>query len=175
MLTVILLLLIVVIAVFLGYVALKSADFRITRSRSIQAPPEAIFALINDLHGFNRWNPFAQNDPLLKLDYSGPQAGVGANYTWSSTGKSGQGSMEITESRAPSLVKMRLEFVKPFSARNAAEFSLVPAGSATTVTWSMTGRNSYMHKLMGTILNFDKMVGGEFVKGLKNLQVLVER
>jgi hypothetical protein len=32
-----------------------------------------------------------------------------------------------------------------------------------------------MHRLMGTILNFDKMVGGEFVKGLANLQVLVER
>ena len=174
MLTVILLLL-AVIAVFLVYVALKPADFRITRARSIQAPPEAIFALINDLHGFNRWNPFAQNDPLLKLDYSGPQTGLGANYEWSSTGKSGQGRMEIIESRAPSLVKMRLEFVKPFAAKNTAEFSLVPAGTATTVTWSMTGRNSYLHRLMGTILNFDKMVGGEFVKGLANLQVLVER
>ena len=175
MLKLILLLLIVAIAVFLVYIALKSADFRITRSRSIQASPEAIFALINDLHGFNRWNPFAQNDPLLKLDYSGPQTGIGANYAWRSTGKSGQGRMEIIESSAPSLVKMRLEFVKPFSATNAAEFSLVPTRTATMVTWSMTGRNSYMHKLMGTILNFDKMVGGEFVKGLANLQALVER
>ena len=175
MLTLILLLLIVAIAVFLVYIALKSADFRITRSRSIQASPEAIFALINDLHGFNRWNPFAQNDPLLKLDYSGPQTGIGANYSWSSTGKSGQGRMEIIKSSAPSLVKMRLDFVRPFSATNTAEFSLAPTRTATTVTWSMTGRNSYMHKLMGTILNFDKMVGGEFVKGLANLQVLVER
>ncbi|HEV7357430.1 MAG TPA: SRPBCC family protein [Steroidobacteraceae bacterium] len=175
MLNLILLLLIVAIAVFLVYIALKSADFRITRSQSIQASPEAIFALINDLHGFNRWNPFAQNDPLLKLDYSGPQAGMGANYAWSSTGKSGQGRMEIIESSAPSLVKMRLEFVKPFTATNTAEFSLAPTATATTVTWSMTGRNSYVHRLMGTILNFDKMVGGEFVKGLANLQALAER
>ncbi len=83
--------------------------------------------------------------------------------------------MEIIESSAPSLVKMRLEFVKPFSATNTAEFSLVPTATATMVTWSMTGHNSYMHKLMGTILNFDKMVGGEFVKGLANLEALVER
>ena len=175
MLKLILLLLIVAIVAFLVYIALKSADFRITRSRPMQAPPEAIFALINDLHGFNRWNPFAQNDPLLKIDYGGPQSGKGANYAWSSTGKSGQGRMEIIDSSAPSLVKMRLEFMKPFSATNTAEFSLAPAGTATAVTWSMTGRNSFMHKLMGTILNFDKMVGGEFAKGLVNLQSLVER
>jgi carbon monoxide dehydrogenase subunit G len=175
MLTLILFLVIAAIAVFLVYIALKSADFRITRSRSIKAPPEALFALINDLHGFNRWNPFAQNDPLLKIDYNGPQSGLGANYAWTSTGKSGQGRMEITESSAPSVVRMRLEFVKPFSATNTAEFSLEPAGAVTTVTWSMTGRNSYMHRLMGTIMNFDKMVGGEFLKGLANLQALVER
>ena len=175
MLNLILLVLVVAMVVFLVYIALKSADFRITRSRSIQGSPEAIFALINDLHGFNRWNPFAQNDPLLKLDYGGPQAGIGANYAWRSTGKSGQGRMQIIESSAPSLVKMRLEFVKPFAATNTAEFALVPTATATTVTWSMTGRNSYMHRLMGTILNFDKMVGGEFVKGLANLEALVER
>ncbi len=174
MLAWILLLIIVAIVVFLLYIALKSADFRITRSRPMRAQPEAIFALISDLHGFNRWNPFAQNDPLLKLDYGGPQSGIGAYYAWSSTGKSGQGRMQITEASAPSLVKMRLQFVKPFSATNTAEFSLAPSGAATTVTWSMTGRNSFMHRLMGTIMNFDKLVGGEFEKGLANLQALVE-
>ncbi len=39
----------------------------------------------------------------------------------------------------------------------------------------MTGRNSFLHKLMGSIFNMDKMVGGEFDKGLANLRSLVER
>jgi hypothetical protein len=38
----------------------------------------------------------------------------------------------------------------------------------------MTGRNAYLHKMMGTIFNMDKMVGGEFAKGLANLKGLAE-
>lgn len=175
MLKLVALLLAVAIAGFLVYVALKPSDFRITRSQSIEAAPEAVFAYINDLHGFNTWNPFAQGDPGLKIDYSGPQSGKGAAYVWDSTGKTGKGRMEITESSAASRVVMRLQFLKPFSATNTAELTLVPAGSATTVTWTMTGRSPYAHKLMGTIFNMDKMVGGEFEKGLVSLKALAER
>ena len=73
-------LVVVAIAAFLVYVAMKPSDFRITRSQSIKAAPEAVFAYINDLHGFNSWNPFAQGDPALKIDYSGPRSGQGAAY-----------------------------------------------------------------------------------------------
>src|ERR1700722_238917 len=148
--------LVVVIAAFLIYVALKPSDFRITRSQAIAARPEAVFTLINDLHGFNRWNPFAQGDPALKIDYIGPEAGKGATYVWNSPGKSGTGRMEITDSAAPSHVVMRLEFLKPMTATNTAEFTLVPSGAETTVTWTMTGHSPYLHKLMGTIFNMDK-------------------
>jgi carbon monoxide dehydrogenase subunit G len=165
----------VAIAAFLVYVALKPSDFRIARSQSIKATPEAVFALINDLHGFNSWNPFAQGDPALKINYGGPQSGKGAAYVWDSTGKTGKGRMEITDSSAPSRVVMQLEFLKPMTAANTAEFTLVPSGSTTTVTWSMTGRSPYTHKLMGTIFNMDKMVGGEFAKGLVSLKALAER
>jgi uncharacterized protein YndB with AHSA1/START domain len=169
------LLVVVAIAAFLVYVAMKPSDFRITRSQSIKAAPEAVFDYINDLHGFNSWNPFAQGDPALKIDYSGPRSGKGAAYAWDSTGKTGKGRMEITESSASSRVVMRLEFLKPMTATNTAELTLVPTGPETTVTWSMTGHSPYTHKLMGTIFNMDKMVGGEFEKGLVSLKALAER
>lgn len=167
--------LLVAFGAFLIYVALRPSDFRIARSQSIAARPEVVFALINDLHAFNRWNPFAQGDPALKVDYSGPQTGVGAAYDWNSPGRTGTGRMQIIDSVAASRLVMRLEFKKPMTATNTAEFSLAPAGSGTTVTWSMTGRNSYLHKLMGTIFNMDKMVGGEFAKGLLSLKTMAEQ
>ena len=175
MFKIVVLLLVVAIGAFLVYVALKPADFRITRSQSISAAPEKIFALIDDLHGFNRWNPFGQGETGLKLDYSGPQAGQGAAYTWDSPGKTGKGRITITDSSGFSRVAMRLEFIKPMTATNSAEFTLVPVGPATTVTWSMSGRNPFLYKLMGTIFNMDKMVGGEFEKGLVNLKALAEQ
>ncbi len=96
MIKVIVLVLVVLVAGFLAYVATKPAEFRITRTQTVKATPEAVFALINDLHGFNRWNPFAQGDPGLKIDYSGPQSGPGAAYAWDGSGRSGRGRMEIT-------------------------------------------------------------------------------
>ena len=158
---------------FLVYVAMKPDDFRIERTLAIQAPAEAIFPLINDLHKFNGWNPFALADPAVTMTYSGPANGVGAAYEWNGR-KSGAGRMQIAEAVAPSKVKMRLDFNKPFVANNVAEFTLAPSGAATAVTWAMTGRRPFSHKLMGTIFNMDKMVGGEFAKGLVTLKAMAE-
>ena len=158
---------------FLVYVAMLPSDFRIERTAEIQASPETLFPFINDLRGFNRWNPFAQADPAVKLDYSGPASGVGAAYDWSGK-KSGAGRMRIATS-TPSRVTMALDFSKPFEAHNTAEFTLAPQGAATAVTWAMTGKRPFSHKLMGTIFNMDKMVGGEFAKGLAGLKAMVEK
>ena len=159
---------------FLIYVAMQPSEFRIERSLAIQAPADAIFPLIDDLHRFNSWNPFAKSDPQVKLTYSGPSNGIGAAYDWIGK-KSGAGRMQIAEVVPSSKVRMRLDFNKPFVANNVAEFTLVPRGTATTVTWAMTGRRPFSHKLMGTIFNMDKMVGGEFAKGLVNLKAMAER
>jgi hypothetical protein len=36
-------------------------------------------------------------------------------------------------------------------------------------------KDTYLQKVMGTLFNMDKMVGGEFAKGLLNLRALAER
>src|SRR6267378_4425004 len=46
---------------------------------------------------------------------------------------------EITESDAPKRVAMSLQFDKPMKANNHVVFTLQPQGSATEVTWEMTG------------------------------------
>jgi len=157
------------------YVATQPDDFRIERSQTIKAPPEVVFALINNLHHFNSWNPFALIDPSLKIVYIGPESGAGAAYEWEGTGKAGKGRMEIAESVLPSRVTMRLEFMKPFTAKNIAEFTITPVGPSSQVTWAMTGRNAYFQKVMATLFNMDGMVGGQFAAGLSALKVLAER
>lgn len=161
------------LAGFLIYVAMRPSDFRIERSLTLSASLEMVFARINDLRQFNSWNPFALADPAIQLTYSGSSSGQDAAYHWESKGRAGTGSMKITESTAPTRVVMDLKFIKPFAANNVATFALTPDGTGTKVTWSMTGCNRYTHKLMGTIFNMDKMVGGEFAKGLNNLKALV--
>lgn len=173
--TTILALVLIAILAFLAYVALKPSAFRIERAGRIRASSAAVFPFINDLREFNRWNPFAQGDPALKIDYTGPGSGPGAAYTWVGSSKSGAGRMEITDSSPTSRVAVRLDFSKPFEAHNQVEFTLRPDGAETLVTWTMTGVNPYFHKLMGTVFNMDKMVGGQFEKGLAGLKDLAER
>jgi hypothetical protein len=173
-LTLVLLGVLVLVAALVAYVATRPDAFRIERSQRIRGNADAVFARVNDLREFNTWNPFAASDPAAQIVYTGSNRGVGAAYEWDSTGRAGKGRMTVVESQASRKVVMRLEFLKPFVATNTAEFSIESVGPVTNVTWAMTGTCGFVHKLCGLVFNSDKMVGGEFAKGLASLKSLVE-
>jgi len=162
------------VVVLLVVVALQPSSFRIERSATIAAPPAAVFAQVNDFHNWEAWNPWQKVDPGVKNTYSGAPAGPGATFAWQGNKDVGEGRMTIVESHPNDLVKIRLEFLKPFAATNTADFTFVPAGNQTRVTWAMFGDNSFMAKAMGLIMNMDKMVGGQFEKGLADLKSIAE-
>ncbi len=174
MLAAILIILAVIVIGLAVFIASRPAEFRVTRSGNILAPPQTVFALVNHLHHWEAWSPWAKLDPEAKHAYDGPASGVGAAFAWASNKKIGQGRMTITESRASELIRIRLEFVKPFKATNTAEFVFAPEGKGTTVTWTMMGRNNFMSKAMQLFIDCDKMLGGYFEKGLAQLKSVAE-
>lgn len=174
MLKTLLLVLAAAIAAVLIYAAFKPKSFALSRSAVIAAPADRVFALINDLHEFNRWNPFAKQDPELKIQYESVTSGEGAAYTWLGK-KAGAGRMEITDSVAAQHVMMKLDFSKPMEAHNTVHFTLEPQGAGTRVTWAMTGPANYMHNLMMTFFSMEKTVGGQFEAGLASLKALAEK
>ena len=154
--------------------AMRPDSFRVQRSASIQAPPEKIFPLINDLQRFNTWNPFDKKDPNLKGSYSGAPSGKGAAYAFEGNKDVGRGSLEIIDSVPASEVRMSLHMLSPMEARNVVEFSLKPDGQATRVTWSMQGPMPFVAKIFGIFCDMDGMIGKEFESGLANLKATVE-
>jgi uncharacterized protein YndB with AHSA1/START domain len=162
------------VVMLLAYVSTQPNQFRVARRVTIAAAPDAIFPLISDLRRFNQWNPFAKADPAIKLTYAATNAGPGGSYDWDSPGKAGKGRMQVTEAVAPVRVAMSLQFEKPMKANNRVVFTLQPQGSNTEVTWEMTGIYGFVHKTLGVVFNFDKMVGGEFEKGLADLKSQAE-
>ena len=171
--TLFLILAILIIAILL-YASTRPSVFHVERSAIIKASPEKVFALINDLHGFNSWNPWLRKDPSAAGSYTGASSGKGAAYAWES-GKVGTGRMEIIESVPSSNVKIKLDFLKPFEGHNTAEFLLAPNESGTQVTWSRYGPSTFMSKVMGLFFSMDKMVGTDFEAGLANMKELAER
>jgi hypothetical protein len=165
-----------VIVVFLIVVALQPSDFKVERSATMRAPAPAAFAQVNDFQNWQAWSPWEKVDPALKRQFEGPKAGAGAVYAWQGNKDVGEGRMTIMESRPGELVRIKLEFFKPFAATNTAEFSFKPAGADTTaVTWSMAGQNNFLSKAICLFVDMDRMVGGMFDQGLTQMKAIVER
>ena len=174
MLKTIALVLAVGVVAVLAYAVTRPDTFRVARSATVQAPPEKLHALINDLRAFNTWNPFDKKDPNIRGVYRGPAAGPGAHYAFQGNQEVGSGTLEIVRSE-PQQVTMRLDMLEPFEAHNTVQFSLARRGNATEVTWVMDGRTPYLAKIMHIFLDVDRMVGGEFEKGLADLKSRAER
>jgi hypothetical protein len=162
------------VVAILVYAATRPDTFRVQRSVSINAPPQTIFGLINDLRRFNTWNPFTQKDPHVKGVYSGPSDGTGAAYAFSGNKHVGEGSVEIAASFPSSKVAMKLDMIRPFEAHNIVEFTLEPNGHSTKVTWAMHGPSPYLAKLMSVFVSMDNMIGKEFEAGLAGLKTAAE-
>jgi hypothetical protein len=174
MLQIVLFALLAIVVVFLGIVAIQPSEFRVARTATISAPASAAFAQVNDFHNWAAWSPWAKLDPAMKQNYEGASAGVGAITTWAGNAQVGEGRMTLTESHPSDLIRIRLEFLKPFATTSMAEFTFKPEGNQTVVTWSMIGECNFIAKAVHLFINMDKMVGGQFEKGLASMKSEVE-
>src|SRR5690349_22908074 len=166
---------VVVLVVVLAIVAaLQPAHYHIERSATMNAPAPVVFAQVNDFHKWEAWSPWAKIDPAAKYTYDGPTAGIGAIFTWAGNKQVGEGRMTVTESRPTDLIRIKLEFIKPFPSDCLTEFSFKPEGNNTIVTWAMSGTKNFMSKAVCMFMNMDKMVGGDFETGLASMKTVAE-
>ncbi|WP_227997214.1 SRPBCC family protein [Nocardia australiensis] len=155
------------------------AEFEVVRQAVIAAEPSRIHELIDDFHEWIKWSPWEDLDPQLQRAYKGPQAGVGAQYTWDGNRKAGRGSMEIMSSDDRE-IGIRIAFEKPFRATNQATFELKPVEAvtgrqpSTEVVWRMTGQQQGIMALFGKVMSMDKLIGKDFEKGLGRLKAVAE-
>jgi uncharacterized protein YndB with AHSA1/START domain len=165
---------VVVIAALAVFVAMQPDDFRIERTANVNAPPAAVFAQVNDFHKWEAWSPWAKLDPTAKATFEGAPAGQGAVFKWSGNDKVGEGTMTVAESRPAELVRIDVEFVKPFEGKSTSEFAFKPQGSQTAVTWSSYGKHNFISKAMCLVMNMEKMLGPDMEKGLAQMKSVVE-
>jgi len=171
----VLLVLVLVVAGFVGYAATRPDGYRVERSKRIEARADVVFAQLDDFKAWAAWSPWDKRDPNMKRTYDGAPRGVGAGYYWRGNDKVGEGRMTITEATAPTAISYRLEFIRPFSSVASSGFSLRPEGDrAVTATWSMSGNSNLVGKLFGVFMNMDRMIGDDFEAGLGSLKTVAE-
>jgi hypothetical protein len=153
----------------------RPSTYRIERSVVVNAPVENVYGNVVTFQKWARWSPWAKLDPEMKVAYSGPEGGVGSVYHWKGNDKVGEGRMTVTGAQKDALVQIKLEFLKPWEQTSETTFRLAPAGPGQTrVTWAMTGEHDFVGKLFALFMDMDKMVGGDFEKGLATLKKVAE-
>jgi uncharacterized protein YndB with AHSA1/START domain len=158
-----------VLVILIVVIAMQPADFKIERQTVVAAPPEIVFGQVNDFRNWKDWSPWVKMDPAAEITISEVAAGTGATYAWVGK-KTGAGSMAITESRPAEYLAIDLDFLKPFKASNEVVFTLAPIHGGTMIAWTMSGRNNFMSKAFRLFMDMDKMVGGDFEKGLADIK-----
>jgi len=175
MLKKILIVLVLAVAGVLLYAATRPDTFQVQRRATIAAPPEKVFALIDDFHRWGEWSPWEKLDPAMTRTFEGPASGTGAVYAWKGNKDVGQGRMEITESAPPGRIAIKLDFIEPMESNNVTEFVLAPKDGGTEVTWTMRGPSPYLTKVMDTVVGMDRLIGKDFEAGLANMKAAAER
>ncbi len=164
----------IAIATVLILAAAKPDTLTVEREINIKAPPQKIFPLISDFRQWRSWSPYEGRDPALKRSYSGAESGKGAVYAWEGNRNVGSGRMEILQAPPPAAIVIKLDFLKPFEGHNIAEFTMLPQGDSTRLTWRMHGPAPLLSRVMQVFMNMDRMIGKDFEVGLANLKKLTE-
>jgi uncharacterized protein YndB with AHSA1/START domain len=179
------------VLVVLTLASTQSGIISIRRSIDIQAPPQRVFALIEDFHHWKDWAPQDRMDPSMQRSFGGAAKGLGAFSEWTAKGQAGCGRMEIVECEEPSRLLVQVDFAKPFKLCNRNEFTLEtvenvpeigtehPPESATAETtrlsWAMQGPRPFPVRVMSVFINLERRMGHHFESGLQALKDLAER
>jgi uncharacterized protein YndB with AHSA1/START domain len=162
----------IVLAFVVGGIFLPS-KFTVQRSVVINASANKVYNLVVEPRQWTNWSAWNQRDPNMKVTYKGPPFGMGAKWEWVSKSE-GSGSMEFTRVEPDRVVEYVLSFPE-YNMRSNGNLTLEPAGTATRITWTLSGDvggNPVKHYLA---LMMDRMVGPDFAGGLANLKALAEK
>ncbi len=119
---------VIVAVLFLVVAVLLPSSRTLTETVETNRRQSIVFDTINSLNRFKDWSAIPSYDPAVKLNLSGPAAGVGARLDYDSTvERVGKGSWEITESEPDSRVVYSVENPQRGSNKKMT-FALKPTG-----------------------------------------------
>jgi uncharacterized protein YndB with AHSA1/START domain len=148
------------------------SGYRLSRSVDVAVPPEKVYALVAAPRAWKRWSAWNLRDPFMAIEYTGPESGAGAGWSWRSASE-GTGRMQFTAARPGQQLAFELHFVD-FNSHASGEFTFQPAGGGTHVTWSVAGDYGANPLLHWLALVSDRLIGPDFQAGLDQLKLLAE-
>jgi Polyketide cyclase / dehydrase and lipid transport len=154
-----------VLAVLGLSVSALPATKRVERVGFVAASPATVYALLSTTAGFQTFNPYRDESPDLKITPIGPEAGVGAGFSFEAG--STKGTQTITAVSPNQSVTMQIDLGS--MGKPIQTFTLVAENGGTRVVWateSSFGSNP-IARVFGLFL--DGYLGPTYERGLANL------
>lgn len=162
---------IVLLILVVGFFFPNTNDFE--KTKVIEASPEQVFVLVNDLKNWPSWSPWIRSEPDMEIIYGDITAGEGAKYEWHGD-EMGDGNLWISESVVNKSVVTNIDFGASSPTKGIFTFEKVEEG--TKVTWRFINENGWnpINRLIGGVF-IAPMVADSYVEGLEFLnEVAVE-
>ena len=165
------LLALVIALVIIGF--MLPASVVVERQHSMSNSPEVLFEVLSDLRHFAQWSPWLSGEDERAFRIEGPPAGVGATLIWREGTEAGTSRMRITAVEPDRRIEFDLEF-----GTNDAEgwFQIEPDSLDQQVTWGLAmqvGAFDLVGRYVGLML--PGLIGGEYTRGLQQLEAYLER
>jgi len=161
-------------AVAIAFTACNPTTYKVKRETTIDAPADVVFAQVNNHLNRDAWWPWEAKDPDMEKTYEGPEAGVGAKYSWVGNEEVGTGWIEILESEPNKRIKSKFVFTEPRQSESIIYWNFEPLGNSTRVTWTAEGEVPGYLFWIGPE-DIEEAMGPDFESGLARLKEVSEK
>ncbi len=155
----------------LGFGLILPSDYKIEREIAISSSSDEVHKFVGDLSQWDKWTPWKEADPTLKITLGDQVKGVGASQSW--RGKDGAGRLVFIKSDPEEGVAFEMQFNNDTN-KTLGSVSYRGNNDDVIVTWTMQGGldipiiGPYFALMIGS------NAGPMFDKGLANLKRVVE-
>ena len=153
---------ILVIAVALGgYLISLDNEFKVTRTRQIDAPADLVFNQIANLKNWDKWAPWKDKDTLIKFEYPGSTDKEGDYFRFTDSEGNRQKLTNLTLS-PDSLIVQTLS-----STEQTQEYrwQIKPNDKGVSVSWTVSGELPLAQRFFSN--KIDDLMGPSMTRGLE--------
>ncbi|MBC7642943.1 MAG: SRPBCC family protein [Flavobacterium sp.] len=146
-------------------VATLKPDYKIIRTRVINAPKITVFNYVNDYKNWAEFGTWKKDDATMKFQYPKNTVGLGSYYSW--IGKDGEGKMKTIFLKNQDSIHQKMNYN---GADSDVFWSFKEINGKTKVTWSNVGKMDFLTKIFTTLFGgMDNLIGTMYEKSLANI------
>ncbi len=139
----------------------------------IDAPKEVVWEQLRTLQNHQKWSPWVDHDPNMKVTYEGTDGNIGSKSSWVGD-VVGVGEQTITAIEVMKNMKVALKFKKPWEANADATLIMTDQSSnGIKVDWIFGMDMTYPFNALAPIMG-DGGMGNDFRNGLAKLKKICE-